>query len=205
MVRRWSSVRAGCYGHGKVDVQAEDGLQRRVEEGRRYDGGTTAAIRPPDGQAAVGRCDGRQERVKRVAGVGQWPRLAQARRLGRRLGPGVPVCRHCRRTSANDEDRCPSAVAAAVRQARDGRRQPHGPRHDQRRPRIPAVLHQSGQVVRRPVRRIGRRAQRQTQRRVPGRRQSMAAAQLKDYLNTAAATLCSVLHYVLFTFPLLTT
>lgn len=137
--------------------------------------------------------------------MGQRPRLAKARRLGWRLGPGVPVRRHCRRIPANDEGRGPSAVAAAVWQARDGRRQPHGPRHDQRRPRVPAMLHQSGQVVRWPVRRIRRRAQRQTQRRVPGRHQSMAATQLKDYLNTAAATLCPVPHYVLFAFPLLTT
>lgn len=129
-----------------------------------------------------------------VAGVGQRPGLAQARGLGGRLGPGVSVrTRRGTRTAVVAAADRGSAVAAVwqarVVVIRCGHREQHGTGHDKKHQGVPEVLHKSGQVVRGPDDgRVRRRAQRQTERRVPGCDQTVAAAQLKDYLyyNTLA-------------------
>ncbi|CAI6350938.1 unnamed protein product [Macrosiphum euphorbiae] len=117
-----------------------------------------------------------------VAGVGQRSGLEQARRFGGRLGPGIPVRAVA---SAIAPDRRPAVAAAAVRPqacvvvaVRDG----HGPRHHQDHSRVPEVLQEGGQVLRGSVRCAGRRAQRQTQRPIPGRDDDVAATPLKDFI-----------------------
>lgn len=101
--------------------------------------------------------------------MGQRSGLAQSRRLGGRLGSGVPV-RTCtvvvvvvRETTAARAARHPAVRAPdqqlfhAVRQARvrghDSDREQHVPRHDQKHTRVSEVLQESSQIVRRPVRR----------------------------------------------------
>jgi len=110
-------------------------------------------------------------------GVGQRPGLAQAGRLGGRLGPRVPVRPgrgHRALGTASGRPRRP-AVATDGR-GRDRKRR--DPRRHQERPRVSAVLQESGQVVRGPDGRDRRRAQRQTEGPVPGRDQYVVAAQL---------------------------
>lgn len=118
-----------------------------------------------------------------VAGLGQRSGLEQARRLGGRLGPSVPVRavaatvvadRHSAAAAATV--RPPVSVVAVVVVAGHGL----GQGHHQNDSRVLEVLQEGGQVVRGPVRRAGRRAQRQAQRPVPGRDQDVAAAPLKD-------------------------
>jgi len=165
-----------------VEVETQDEQQQqcqqhqRCEEGRYgasdVDGTVTVVHASIDavrsGQAA--RCDhgsssGRRRPVQLtvfVASVGQRSGLEQARRFGGRLGPGVPVRAVA---SAIAPDWSPAVAAAAtaavssqacvVVAVRDG----HGPRHHQDHSRVPEVLQKGGQVMRRPVRRAGRRAQ----------------------------------------------
>lgn len=117
-----------------------------------------------------------------VAGLGQRSGLEQARRLGGRLGPSVPVRAVAATVIA---DRHSAAAAAAtvrppVRVVAVAVGYGLGQGHHQNDSRVLEVLQEGGQVVRGPVRRAGRRAQRQAQRPVPGRDQDVAAAPLKD-------------------------
>lgn len=122
-----------------------------------------------------------------VAGLGQRSGLEQARRLGGRLGPSVPV-RAVAATVIADRRSPAAGTAATVRPpvrvvARVVARVVGpglGQGHHQNDSRVLEVLQEGGQVVRGPVRRAGRRAQRQAQRPVPGRDQDVAAAPLKD-------------------------
>jgi len=100
------------------------------------------------------------------------------------LGPGVSIRAVAPAITA---DRRPAVAAATatvrtqvcvIVAVRDG----HGPRHHQDDSRVPEVLQEGGQVMRGPVRRAGRRAQRQAQRLVPGRDDDVVAAPLKDLL-----------------------
>jgi len=102
------------------------------------------------------------------------------------LGPGVSIRAIA---SAIASDRRPAiavtAATATVRPqvciviaVRDG----HRPRHHQDDSRVPEVLQEGGQVIRGPVRRAGRRAQRQAERLVPGRDDDMVATPLKDFI-----------------------
>jgi len=100
------------------------------------------------------------------------------------LGPGVSIRAVA---SAITADRRPViAVAAATATVRPqvcvivAVRDGHGPRHHQDDSRVPEVLQEGGQVMRGPVRRARRRAQRQTQRLVPGRDHDVVATPLKD-------------------------
>jgi len=122
-----------------------------------------------------------------IAGVGQRSGLEQAGRLGGRLGSGVPVRAVA---SAITTDRRPAVAVAAATAAvlrpqvcvivavRDG----HGPHHHQDDSRVPQVLQEGGQVMRGPVRRAGRRTQRQAQRPVSSRDDDVAATPLKDFI-----------------------
>lgn len=194
-IRRRHAVRAGGGGHAKMEIQAEGGSGRGLRQ-RDGDGGTgggghaiggvataAAASAATGGRQTAGRRGattvGRFD-VRLVTGVGQRPGLAQARRRGRRLGQGVPV-RRLGRGIAAAQGRLLEQVR---RYSHHRRRQRHGPRRHQRHTRVPAVLRQSGPVVRRPVVGRGRpRAQRQTQRPVPGRRHGMVAARLNGTCN----------------------